>query len=818
MKRKFGFQLNISSKSENQALRDSLEARAPTSPSEYISRRQLSSAVEAKLKEACTSIVRQNRPDSAELKRSDVEHVLKLEGLHRPRPVDPLPLPLPAWANNSKHIRKNASDSPDQSNPIPPSKSTDSKGNVYAYKPEAALKDIIASDAQRIDQTNTVRRRQWPESDSDPASKREPPQLQTRNLRQAKSQGFDRSKGEPRSESSDDSYSTPITASTDFQFNKTSGSTAPTSAGFTPARASHGETQILGIDKVSAAKPEISAAEWMRSQFDLRRRGPSEDRPRPDHTSQNQTSRPSSKRSFKEEIRDYIRPRTSNGSKTFDQQASEKGRSSEDSRATGSSSQFYSPTANGWKSWSVQRKTSREILRGGRTGVNDVQEGINLNRELPPLPRCDTWEEVEAEKKTIKNHIATLIRPITGGSNSKTSTNSTPFFPNGASAVVSGRATPQTRPSGLSRQKTDESWKTLDSSHRMRTMTSKDELHYMAQASSGTNGNFDNREYFQIRSKSSKDDLRSLPTLPSMPPSSPFQATSLANTQPTFTSQDLATTNDSTIDSSKPDDDSRSSSQSRTMSFHSAYSAAGAYANGTFYIPPSTEANSIATRDRSASNANTYRSSSDVPRSTYLPTNRHSFDGSVLDTVASREEEAGGSDEQGQDGQGDEDFEWEGEGDEEPETAPTTTTTHAEPWNSKENIPSNRKKENMNITALPSIPLGTRPIHTPTNKKIIQVTALPDVPTSPTAATQILASLPGPLQEKSPAEKGFKGFFSAAKKGAGEKKSGGGKKAGKKAKVKETWMDRIERNGIKGGILVVGEDVGEAGAPAPTVR
>jgi hypothetical protein len=199
------------------------------------------------------------------------------------------------------------------------------------------------------------------------------------------------------------SVGTPLTASTDTHMY--SGSTAPTSVAVT--HVSSKRTSRQGDNPAAIA--DAQAAEWMRQELEKRRQQLAAQPYTRPQTSEKPPSRATSIRSG---IRDYMFP----GSRSLSRaqsQASLRSQSSDQPKRSGS--------VQGWRSWGLNRSSSRGSSRpgssSGRKGPveHEKKSELNLNRELPPLPSLDTWKEPERPKEQPKAsvqgaHIATLMR------------------------------------------------------------------------------------------------------------------------------------------------------------------------------------------------------------------------------------------------------------------------------------------------------------------------------------------------------------------------------------------------------------------------
>ncbi|KAK7181745.1 hypothetical protein DPSP01_008612 [Paraphaeosphaeria sporulosa] len=199
------------------------------------------------------------------------------------------------------------------------------------------------------------------------------------------------------------SVGTPLTASTDTHMY--SGSTAPTSVAVT--HVSSKRTSRQGDNPAAIA--DAQAAEWMRQELEKRRQQLAA---QPQSRPQTSDKPPSRANSIRSGIREYMFP----GSRSLSRaqsHASLRSQSSDQPKRSGS--------VQGWRSWGLNRSSSRSSSRpgtsSGRKGLaeHEKKSELNLNRELPPLPSLDTWKEPERPKEKPKApgqgaHIATLMR------------------------------------------------------------------------------------------------------------------------------------------------------------------------------------------------------------------------------------------------------------------------------------------------------------------------------------------------------------------------------------------------------------------------
>jgi len=173
-----------------------------------------------------------------------------------------------------------------------------------------------------------------------------------------------------------------------------------------------------------AAVADAQAAEWMRSELEKKRR---EEASEPRGRSNTSVRPPSRAASIKESVREYVFP----GSRS---RALSRAQSKDSLRPSADDDQGLtrSDSKSGWRSWGVARKlSSRSNSRPGTSkGQSEEAQprksesgGINLTKELPPLPSLDTWKDFQepAEEKvaspkspmspTAETHIASLMRP-----------------------------------------------------------------------------------------------------------------------------------------------------------------------------------------------------------------------------------------------------------------------------------------------------------------------------------------------------------------------------------------------------------------------
>ncbi|KAH7379393.1 hypothetical protein DE146DRAFT_794034 [Phaeosphaeria sp. MPI-PUGE-AT-0046c] len=143
-------------------------------------------------------------------------------------------------------------------------------------------------------------------------------------------------------------------------------------------------------------------------------------------------------RSIRDNIREYVFPGTT--SRTLSRAPSHGSlRTMNTTFSQDSSSADPPPSATGWRSWALPRRSSsRSSSRPGtsKEKPEEVEQPkklntVNLNRELPPLPSLDSWKDSvqEPEPKPISpispstsTHIANLMRPQEQSSAAKNKT------------------------------------------------------------------------------------------------------------------------------------------------------------------------------------------------------------------------------------------------------------------------------------------------------------------------------------------------------------------------------------------------------------
>lgn len=200
-----------------------------------------------------------------------------------------------------------------------------------------------------------------------------------------------------RSLSAGTTDSTPHTDVTEYPW---STSTAPTSAGITPARTSKRASSHMQADQEQASKVDAAAIEWMRMELDRRRNKEANVKEAP--APQPPSRPPSRARSIRNNIKEYIRPSTANASRESSRPVS-RSASRGSLRAESQDRSRDISFRGGWRSWGRTRKdeATSDISRSGSLrGRSETRQtstanksDINLNRELPPLPSLDQWKD-----------------------------------------------------------------------------------------------------------------------------------------------------------------------------------------------------------------------------------------------------------------------------------------------------------------------------------------------------------------------------------------------------------------------------------------
>lgn len=315
--------------------------------------------------------------------------------------------------------------------------------NKFAYRPDLPIADLFPSaytlptsahnavmtsayparstSLRRVDQTlparSTSLRRADQLMEADPAHRRTKsgPQTEAAKAPTSFATKDDRARTVNRSASHETSGSTPQTDTTDYPWNT---STAPTSAGVTPARASSKRTSThvpTEQEDLHHAKNEMNPMEWIRSELQKHQikksRRPSEAE-RPDaHLHTRALSRTRSIRSVhsvkslassvRDGIVEYIRPAVSRShSRTASRSRGEPSRRADVDRNERAATSRPPPRRD-WRTWGRSHKdaepssvdASNAPSTRGRSENRKPAGKPDLNRELPPLPGLSQWKE-----------------------------------------------------------------------------------------------------------------------------------------------------------------------------------------------------------------------------------------------------------------------------------------------------------------------------------------------------------------------------------------------------------------------------------------
>jgi hypothetical protein len=220
---------------------------------------------------------------------------------------------------------------------------------------------------------------------------------------------------------SDEDVTTPVAVPSRYANAKTS-SSAPLSASLPTGRSTNRRSHASDDP---AAIADAQAAAWMRQELEKKRH---EEASNPQARPSTAVRPPSRAASIKGSVKEYFIP----GSRS---RALSRAQSKESLRSVGTNDEqglSRKVSNSGWRSWGIRRSTSRNNSRPG-TSTGQAEEpqprksesnGLNLNRELPPLPSLDTWKDTWEEQDvpaalnvsspkspTAGTHIASLMRP-----------------------------------------------------------------------------------------------------------------------------------------------------------------------------------------------------------------------------------------------------------------------------------------------------------------------------------------------------------------------------------------------------------------------
>lgn len=376
-------------------------------PSPHPGRRPpLPSKVQSDLRAACAGVLENLKPSHTyyEEQARPARPQLDYEAIKNS--VSQLPDAARSVPSNhrrsTRHFNVDAPELVDLRDSIDPSK--------FAYKPDTALEDLFPVGNSTHDAVQVAALRKGDGADFPPPARSASRSISHTvpiNIAPVHADGHDRSRAAHRTASHDTSRSTPHTDVTEYPW---SVSTAPTSAGVTPARASKRASAHLQAEQDSLPKTDAAAIVWMRAELEKRRQNqPTPHVRKPSGADKIDTRPPSRARSITKGIKEYIRPSTAGGgSRESSRPASRSG-----SRASHHSESDRPSSSHGWRSWGLSRKdgVSGDLSRSDSTrGRSETRKGsskteINLNRELPPLPSLDKWKEPEPAKP---NHVASM--------------------------------------------------------------------------------------------------------------------------------------------------------------------------------------------------------------------------------------------------------------------------------------------------------------------------------------------------------------------------------------------------------------------------
>ena len=393
------------------------ELSPPTSP--YPGRpAPLASKVEADLRLACAAVIHGLIPSEIDLAPVDDEEVHHRQGRHHGT--------IGGHAGSSKEQGQIAQ--PSQSNRISatdfPLPQTQADHNPYAYKPNTLAKELFPEGDRpnHIMQANIDRRRgEWQNTET----------AQSRNkLARPMSQSFSISSNLPfgpnsrprhirRAYSHETNGSTPTTDVTEYhQSPSTAATSVPITSGHSSKRTS---AQMATSYQGKAAAIVIGRGRKQNGPSPSQQGAAATDTKSQPAREASTSRRPSRSRSITRGLREYIRPGSTERSRSHSRAPSAHS-------AVSSASSGVMPTTKArfsWRSWrqswsswrenSEDEEGRRERSRGRaekrRSGDLRKRISVNLNRELPPLPGLDQWKEETEKPKHIANMWNGTIRP-----------------------------------------------------------------------------------------------------------------------------------------------------------------------------------------------------------------------------------------------------------------------------------------------------------------------------------------------------------------------------------------------------------------------
>jgi hypothetical protein len=219
---------------------------------------------------------------------------------------------------------------------------------------------------------------------------------------------------------SDEDVTTPVAVPSRYANAKMS-SSAPLSASLPAGRSTNRRSHNFDDP---AAIADAEAAAWMHQELQKKRQ---EEASNPQARPSTAVRPPSRAASIKGSVKEYFVP----GSRS---RALSRAQSKESLRSTATNDEqglSRNGSNSGWRSWGIRRSSSRNNSRPG-TSKGQAEEsqprksesnGLNLNRELPPLPSLDSWKDnweepekpaevkvVSPKSPTAGAHIASLMR------------------------------------------------------------------------------------------------------------------------------------------------------------------------------------------------------------------------------------------------------------------------------------------------------------------------------------------------------------------------------------------------------------------------
>ncbi|KAF2763486.1 hypothetical protein EJ05DRAFT_496306 [Pseudovirgaria hyperparasitica] len=350
-----------------------------------INRRPLSPSTEAELRRACQAFAKYNKGDGDSAKPD-------FELIHR--------------YMSDKHPRPHNSSRP--SHPHPNRRRDDSSQKRNVPRPGKQSMDVHVPSASLVPFPANVGYRRDSPSPHKIACADKP-----HNQRQDEGD-YNRKRGSENRHKmhanwtlvdSDDSYSTPLTTSTDVVYN--SGSTAMTSLASPNREPIQDCTTKSRLEQNDIRSKKVTNRAHGRDEAKETSHGVAAARPCNERVrgSSRELSRT---RSITGEIRDYFRPGSANRGNISRSSSQDSMRDDVSGKRRGSTSI--------WRSWSLRRKESNTSLsiQPGHSQDDRLEKPVpDLNRELPPLPGLDQWKGDNSLDETTRNnpkaHISQLM-------------------------------------------------------------------------------------------------------------------------------------------------------------------------------------------------------------------------------------------------------------------------------------------------------------------------------------------------------------------------------------------------------------------------